>query len=63
MKIMIKKNIIIIEEYNEIGTITNELITVDNYIIKGYKLKIISLDNYYIKIQGFFNAVIIDEKM
>lgn len=52
---------LIIENYNELLDINDELISVDIYTISGNFLKISKMDNYMIEIQGIIRQIIINE--
>lgn len=52
---------IIIENYNELLDIGEELISVDIYTISGNFLKITKMDNYMMEIQGIIRQIIINE--
>ena len=52
---------IVIENYNKLYDLSENLIKVDIYSIYGKFLKLKQMDNYMIEIFGDINQVIIDE--
>lgn len=55
MEIYYKNNFIQIDNYGQINNINNDLIILNNLIIKGNNLSIIYLDKDRIKIKGIIN--------
>jgi hypothetical protein len=51
---------IIVENYSELKDITDEIIIVDIYKIKGNFLKIKRMDNYMIEISGSISQIIVE---
>lgn len=48
---------VIVENYNELKEITNEKIIIDCYFIFGQNLKIVTIDEFLIQINGKINNI------
>lgn len=57
MRISIEKNLLSIDNYNQIIDIKNDLIVAENIIIYGSDLRVIFLDKYRIVIKGLFKKI------
>lgn len=55
---------IVIENYNKIIDLNDNIVIIDNYEIKGLNLKIANIDEYYIIINGKINnlCIVDDDK-
>ena len=55
---------IVIENYNKIIDLNDNIVIIDNYEIKGLNLKITNIDEYYIIINGSINnlSIVDDDK-
>ena len=54
------RNIVIVN-YNRIISLEEEVIIVDKYVIKGYDLKVKSIDGEMIKIAGIIKGIDVNE--
>lgn len=57
MRLSIEKNLLSIDNYNQIIDIKNDLIVAENIIIYGSDLRVIFLDKYRIVIKGLFKNI------
>lgn len=62
MKILICNKKIIFQNYNQIKLISDNKIIIDNYKLSGYKLYVLELDEYYIKVTGIFEKMVFNEE-
>lgn len=62
MKILICNKKIIFQNYNQIKLISDNKIIIDNYMLSGYKLYVLELDEYYIKVTGIFEKMVFNEE-
>ena len=62
MKILICNKKIIFQNYNQIKLISDNRIIIDNYMLSGYKLYVLELDEYYIKVTGIFEKMVFNEE-
>lgn len=62
MKILICNKKIIFQNYNQIKLISENKIIIDNYTLSGYKLYVLELDEYYIKVTGIFEKMVFNEE-